>query len=594
MLIGDLDVTDFVFNFSLESPALEMNAIATWHGSFEVRYNEAARAAGLTPGDFSEQSRPDRWREGQQAVAITIMGLPLPIVRIDADYAYDSQIDVGKGRFYQFLDILAGDRPNINPDIKIGAQVPLGWVVEKLIDEAMVPARLKRVRTIAGVSGVLDAPLSTRDPIRDAQIFCGVNLRWLTVDKTETIITVSGEPASHSILFARSIDEVIFEPNRQSIHEVGEKFIVTGARQVPDIKPKENCPPNPNVDEFGRTKRVPKDEMAPFKVVFPGPYSMNPILSRRTTTMFSYRNPATGFFRSYIETIGFELTGFDGYDLAQELNTASMLNTKDFDENTAVQTVIVTEEPAGKIFPRLGTNQTIRVSELVAKTPFVETTWVPVGLLRPELGDDFTLALKSRNVVTGQRNDRKCGGGTDPKTGRTITFSDRPQQEPQQMAPEIPLKTEPLKGTCTITPIGWTPIISNPKPIAIGFIPDQEHADRIACYLAAREVGRRDQHFLTMPIANCTEWLMAGCPIVGKVRIHDGDFIFDSVIIKYDGKSASLGMTCSRLNQISPIVPPPAKLRPYTPAGNLQIIAPTAIDAIAGAPYTYSLAAVGG
>jgi hypothetical protein len=624
--IGEFDATAFVHGFTLEAPALEMNSIATWHGSFEVRYNDAARSAGLSPADFSEQTRPDRWREGQQPVAITVMGYPLPIVRIDADYAYDEQLGVGKGRFYQYLDILSGDRPNINPDIKVASAVPLGEVVEKLLDAAMEPARIKRPRTIAGLTGVLDAPLSTRDPINDAQLFCGVSLQWLAVDNTESIVTVSGEPSAHPILFARSIDEVIFTPNRQSIHDVGEKIVVTGARQVPDIRLRETCPPNPTIDELGRSKFTARVDLEPFRTVFPmlppgtsppppssgqwntgtlnkgkaeggvlppGSYSAESTISRKTTNQFAYPDPDSGLFRSYISLIPFDL-GEVLFDIYVALGSADILNCKDFDKMTAVQTVTIIEEPAGKIFPQLGANTNPRVAEVAVKTPFLDAVWVPVGKLKPELGTNFNLKIKTMTPITEPRNDNKCGGGTDPKTGNTVIFSDRPKPEPQQQMPEKPLKTEALKGTCTITPIGWTPIISNPKPIALGFIPDQEHADRIACYLAAREVGRRDQHFLTMPIANCPEWLQAGCPVVGKVRIHDGDFIFDSVIIKITDKTGEIGMTCGRLNRISPIVPSPALPLPYIPTSNLQIIAPQRITAIAGTPFRYQLSAVGG
>ena len=595
--LGTFAITEYLDSWEIRSPALELNALGDWTGDFEVSFNRKAQTIGLTENDFSEQYQPSRWRPGQSQVLITVMGRSLPVMRIDR-YAYDTQTKTGKGSLVQYLGAIAGTRPSIIPDTRVGAQMPLKEVVEVLVDGAMLPARIKALREITGITGVLDAPLSTRDPIVDAQKFCGVNWQWLTVNSAEKIVTVSGDPKATAVMAYRSIDQVDWQPDHEAIYFAADKVIVTGACQVPD--PGKVCGiPDPNVDGKGRTKRVLTTENQPFKTIFPGPYSSNPALAEKKTIMYAYRDEpdltVSSFgsgVSSYVDLLNFNYGFFDSYDLRRDLDSANSLTLKDVDERTAIHTVTVKEWPAGRIFPRLGTNTTLYVAEIEVISPFVRAVWVPEGLLRPETGDNFNLVRKSKEILTADRN-HGCGG-VSAKTGTVIVFEDKPKAELPQPAPLVPLKTVSIRAECVVDPAGWTPLIVHPHIVEVGFLPSQGHADKLALQIAQQQVRRRNLVQISEPLRNAIEWLDRGCPIVGRVRVHDGEFGFESVIAGMSDNKAVFSFACGRISLINPPITPPPQPMPYIPSPGLQLIVQPSIVSQFGTPLTIDLLATGG
>ena len=595
--LGSFEITEYLDSWEIRSPALELNSMGAWTGDFEVFFNRKAQAIGLTENDFSEQYQPLRWRPGQTQVLITVMGRSLPVMRVDR-YAYDAQTKTGKGSLVQYLGAIAGNRPSTIPDTRVGAQMPLKEVVEVLVDGAMEPARIKKFRDITGITGVLDAPLSTKDPIVDAQKFCGVNWMWLTINSAEKIVTVSGDPAKYPVMMYRSIGQVEWQPDHEAIYFAADKVIVTGACQVPN--PGKVCGiPDPNVDGKGRTKRVLTTEMQPFKTIFPGPYSSNPTLAEKKTMLFAYRDEpdftvsSFGFgISSYIELLLFNFGFFDPYDLRRDLDSANSLTLKDVDERTPIHTVTVKEWPAGRIFPRLGSSQNLYVAEIEVITPFVRAVWVPEGLLRPETGDNFNLVRKSKEILTADRN-HGCGG-VSAKSGTVIVFEDKPKAELPQPAPEVPLKTVSIRAECVVDPAGWTPLIVNPHIVEVGFLPSQGHGDNLALQIAQQQVRRRNLVQISEPLRNAIEWLDAGCPIVGRVRVHDGEFGFESVIIGMGGNEAKFSFACGRIALIRPPIAPPPQPVPYIPGPGLQLLVPNSIVSQVGTPMSIDLLATGG
>lgn len=593
--IGTFNATEYIDSWEIRSPALEMNALGDWSGDFEVFFNRKAQTIGLVENDFNEQYSPDRWRPGQVKVLITVMGKPLPVMRIDR-YAYDIQTKVGKGTLVQYLGAIAGPRPSTIPDIRVGAKIPLGKVVEVLIDGAMSLSRIQVQRGITGITGVLDARISTRDPIVDAQKFCGVNWQWLTTNIAEKIITVSGDPKAFPVMAYRSLSQVEWQPDPEAIYFSANKVIVTGSCQVPDTS-KICDPPNPNIDEKGRTKRVLTSEMQPFKTLFPGPYSTDPTLAENKTIMYAYRNePEVGTLNfgmsNYINFLLFNDGDFDPYELMSDLDSASSLSLKDIDEKTPIHTVTVKEWPAGRIFPRLGTNQEMHVAEIEVVSPFIRAVWVPEGLLRPETGSNFIIVRKSREVLTADRN-HGCGG-VNPRTGATFVFETYPKVELPQPAPTIPLKTIPIRAECLMDPIGWVPLIKNPHIVEVGFIPSLAHANNLATQIAHQQSRRRNLVHISEPLRNATEWLAAGCPIVGRVRVHDGEFGFESVIVGMSGNEAKFSFACGRISLLTPPIAPPPQPVPYIPNPGLQLLITPTIASQVGVPLAINLLATGG
>ena len=159
-------------------------------------------------------------------------------------------------------------------------------------------------------------------------------------------------------------------------------------------------------------------------------------------------------------------------------------------------------------------------------------------------------------------------------------------------APE--LKTEIIKAEANVKYNGWYPLIKDPYIEEIGFIPSQAHGNKLAISIAHREERRRNAVQISMPIRSIPEYFKAGCPIVGRVRVYDGDFGFEAIIISMGQDKGEFSFSCGRINQFSPPVPGPIVLPPYIPSGGLQLIASTSITLQTGVVNSIQVSAGGG
>jgi hypothetical protein len=584
--IGAFDASAFLNSFSLNCSPLEINAPALWSGDFELDYNRIAMRSGLTENDFDPLHTPARWRPGQAVVQIKINTYPLPPLRIE-NYVYDAKTRTGRGRLVQLLALIGGDRPAAEPDVIIpGDGLPLNRAIEELLKSAYALANLTPTLAISNtaITGVIHAPLTTRDPIADAQKLAGVNWQWLTVTPTESTTVFSCNPSDHGVLFSRSIGQVEWEPDLDAIHFAAPKVIVTGSRQILDDVPA--CPndPNPAADSKGRPKRVTTEQFEPFGKVFPqSGTSTNPVISMRKTIQYAYNKADTG-----ISTIGWSLP----FDVGSDLNTATSLNTKDFDANTPIKTLTVIEEPFGKVFPKSGTSANLVVSKAIVETPFVRAEYIPFGVIFPSSGTSLNLYAAPREVLTNQRVAQKPdhGGEIDPLTGKPRCFEKPPELEDAQPVPQKPLKTEVIKGEAIVTTPNWTPLIPRPLIEEVGFIPTPGHATSLAQQIALREQRRRSAVQVGMPIP--TEWLQAGCPVAFRLLCHDGEFWGEGPIVAFSEGFAEFSFSGGRIGTLATVIAEPAPY-PVFEYGQASISVPPNIVSPVGAPVNIPIV-VGG
>ena len=141
---------------------------------------------------------------------------------------------------------------------------------------------------------------------------------------------------------------------------------------------------------------------------------------------------------------------------------------------------------------------------------------------------------------------------------------------------------------------GWYPLIKDPHIEDVGFIPSQAHADKLATAIVHREERRRNAVQVSMPVRVLPEYFVAGCPIVGRARVYDGEFGFEAVIISMEKEKAEISFSCGRINQFAPPVPSPIALAPYVPSAGLQLIIPTTSIALQTGTVNYIQVAAGG
>ena len=601
-IVGTRDLTSIVHKWNIQSKALEINSDGCWQGGFTIECGMAGWDYAQFPDSLMDPlTSPALWRPSQSPVTIAIefngTYYNLPKMRIDK-YAWNPQTRTGEGTLIQFVESLNKTRPAMTPELKIGQQVPLKEVIEKLIDASQFDSPQKMTRTITGITGVLDSGMTTRNPIADVQKICGVNWRWLTVTPAESIVTVSGTPEDYPILFSRSLGEVIWEPDIQNINFATPKVIVTGSRQVPDPH-NCACTPSPDhnkyVDSKGRTKLSKTEEKKPYKEVFEKSTRLNETLAERKTIMYRYRDRSfVGGVIDYIEFLDYG--GVDvglSYDIMVFVNQSNAITCKDIDEMTPIATVTVKEWPRGRISTKFGEDGNFSVAEILIEGPTLRARLVPIGTLNTQDPQNLNLMWASKEVLKNDRNTGKCGTA-DPKTGTASCVTSSPQLEAAQPGAEVPLITEVIKAESSVLYNGWYPLIKDPHIEDVGFIPSQAHANKLATSIVNREERRRNAVQVSMPLRSIPEYFVAGCPIVGRARVYDGDFGFEAVIITMEKERAEVSFSCGRMNQFSPPVPGPPALTPYIPGTGLQLIAPTTTIALQTGTVNYIQVSAGG
>ena len=538
---------------------------------------------GLTENDFDPLGSPLRWRPGLSAVSITIRGYSLPKFRIEG-YAYNPQTRKGQGRLVQILALLsARDAPSSEPDIRIETGKPIVDVVVSLLNHAFLGTPLSpnlALNTI-GMEGSIYSPIVTRKPAQDAQKLVGISWRWLTVGLNEEIGLFNASPSSKSVMLSRSLRDVEWDPDLDNIHFAAPKVIVTGSCQLADLI---SCPvdPNPAADGSGRPKKVVTESYMPFGQIFPqSGTSTTPTLAYKKTIYYGYNRIIIGAINIINNwDLSFDYSGEIGRDLA----TARYDNTRDYDANTPIATQTIIEEPAGKIFPSLGTNTNMRVSSVTVETPFIRSVYVPAGVIFPQLGTNFNLYASPREVLTGERVPLKPthGGTIDPRTGKPTCYEATPLLEETQPVAQNPLKTVVIRGEADVIAPNWTPLNPVPHIEEVGFLPSETHAIKLAQNIALREQYRRDAVQLTMQIP--IEWLAAGCPPGFKMLCHDGEFWCDAIIISIQGE-AKFSCSAARIAKLINIIQPQPPIAPYIPTGSPQLLTPDSATGTIGTPF---------
>lgn len=599
--IGTFDVTDYLESFTLQAPAFEMESPLIWTGNFVVRWNRRAKTIdNLTQDDFDPLTNPTIWRPGQQAITIAIQGRTLPILRIDR-YAYDRINDRGEGTFTQILLAMDGDRPSLEPEIEVGRGTPLSGAIQKLLGEAFLTSRVAAPISITGITGTIDSKIATRNPVGDAQKLCGVNWQWLTVDNQERIVTLSGDPQTHPIVFQRAWAQVDPQPDLDAIHFAAEKVIVSGSRQVP-AKP--DCGDNPapeNADEKGRPYYHQNQREAPFETLFPGRRERSPqalVLSEEKEMFYAYADRPyfikgvfeAGTLKNYKLYDFSEIQGFsrilEGYIEEGFLN-----RNREAEGEEPIATLTIFRQPYARVFPGAEFRLNLTVASVQFECAAFQADFVPRGLLfSSEVQTSvvngqriYPISLYPSNVERRKTKDMSRANphsaGLDPKTGRPQCMEKPPQPQPPQPAPEIPLETESIRAECVIQPNGWLPLNPKPYPVDVGFIPSQGHADNLAYQIALQQIRRRDAMQITMPVP--TEWLDAGCPLLARCLVGDGEWQIDAPIVALQNNQLAFSFSAGRIRRFTPPIPTLTQPPVYVPGGN-TLLSRNTINATAG------------
>ena len=550
LLIGTFDCTEYVDSISLSVPMHEVATPLIWTGKFTLSYNRAAIRNGLSEDDFNQLITPIRWRPGQQAVQLSIDGYTLPILRIDR-YAYNTQTQQAEGTLTQILGLVGSDRPGKNVELDYDTfyfsqprtggltyiyyyGASLGKLIQQLIALAFASATVTPTdSTIAGdFDGLMFAPVTTRNPVGDAQKLCGINWRWLAVDNTESIVSVSGKP-SDTPLFNRSLADVEWEPDLENIYFAASKFYVTGSYQAPNPFAYSADSSDVDLDSFGRVVTQQITEVRAIGAIFPESTSTTQIVSETKIIGYQYAN-ATGI------PAGILLLGLPSEILTAITSTATLVKksaSKSKNYIDPYQTITVTKQPKGRIYESLGINTDLQISSVEVQSDYWRARWVPKGKVFSDDDGVFALTLEKREDL-----NKSPFNYYDPREN----LEESPNAEPRQPAANSALETNSVLGTAEVESAGWSPVYEFAHTVDVGFLPPTL-ADNLATRFAAREQYRRDAVQITMPIP--TEWLAAGCPLLFRCQVFDGSFLADGLVIVIEDGEAKFSFSGGRIDQ---------------------------------------------
>lgn len=552
--IGSFDCTDYLDSISLSQPIHEITQMLTWSGQFTVSYNRKAIFAGLAESEFDQGLAPGRWRPNQALVKLRIKGYDLPALRIDR-YAYNPQTQTGEGTLHQIIDAVATDRPSEQiggataangggaiVDVVVSVQGAVNELISKAFDRCAVQPQQFLLGSLVGL---IYGGLFTRNPIADAQKLAGVQWQWLVVDNQEKIRTIHGDPMREPVLFSRSLNQIEWMPDIDHINFAANKVIVTGSHQQPaPIKCQTNpAPINPALDRKGRSRYQRIVEQQPLNKIFVKGAQGNLSPGIAEIKWIFYQYPDDTNWDS-------QLLQFMPTDLLYERDAAS-----NSDRNGPIdqpcQTVTVYQWPVGRIFPDQGTANDLAVAALEMQSEKRKGRWVPFGVLDSKnqkgnlsLGLERYEELETGVIYPAQTEH---SGVIDPRTGSAQCLEPTPKKEERQLLAELPLETVAVSGVAEVAPAGWTPIKQDVQTIEVGWLDSVGSARYLAQRIAEREARRRDSAKVVMPIPD--EWLIAGCPPLRRVYLHDGHWQMDGVILSVQEGEARFAFAAARIDR---------------------------------------------
>jgi hypothetical protein len=584
--IGGFNATNCIDSFKLSIPKSDLGRTLSWAGDFELSFNYDAEIAGLTHADFDPLQAPTRWRPDVAVVTISIAGYTLPKLRI-RKYTYNEQTRQGKGDLYQILDTVAGDRPAVDIDTNIGKNgTPLEEAATKLIQAAFAGATITPTVSLGSFTpkGYLDDRLSTRDPMQDAQKLTSSCYSWLYVDSSETIRAVQGDPALRPITFARSLNQVEWDPDHEGLDFAAEKVIVTGSRKTP-------APTSSRIKVLNAAQEESHDaEGRQIKLVVPT-YKKKADLYPDIYRDDNGKPTDTGTVLAEIKTIEYHYWGIGqnfetlpAIDVDGSLEFFPDLAGLGYETGELVETVARTQKTRGEIYADVFPGDTGLVeAEKLVERDYAKIQYLTRGETNPDgyPGDTSMEVAKAEAIKSGRVEPDGAVRNQKGKGGKPLELEPRYKREYTFTAADTPMVTENLKGECNIAPANWTPFRNKPIVEDVGFLPSQAHADNMARQIAYRETRFRDAINITMPMP--LEWLAAGCPPLARCHVHNAEFQIENPVIVFASEQTSFSFTGARVGTI-PAIPEPPPLRPFVPVAGLQILPIAAIRAIVGAP----------
>lgn len=603
-LVGSFDITNYVDDFTIGLPSIDITTPQLYTGSFSLSLNERAIADGVSDSTLSEFFSPTLWRKGQQKIVIIINGFTLPILRIE-EYKYDDVDHTGEGQLAQLPSFFNGfsnkELASVSP--KVGG-TNLGQIVTKLLEDIRPKVPGGFVFDTPSLSGSYDLPVYFDDIAQRTQQFCGTQMFWLWCNNTERLSFVKANLVGTANLF-RSQSKFESTRNTSSLNFAAEIVKVNGNKEVASNPPPLEEPGGAGLGSESNSS-TPEGYPQSYSVITNSTYGDvfgdlkdnfgnslltpgnidTPIVSQIDIYYYTYGGYGDGSLyrvselistRKLAGTMYGKLTDDNGLPLVTSISTASIL---EFSETVTTeaksQTTVSTK---GQLYAD-------------AKSATGTTVINSLGVARQMVAKRQELSAEVANrppyfVPPSPKN---------PNTGGSVGAEPQPSLEAPQPQAEFDYETQIYSATCQLEPTGWSSFLPKELSIDVGFVPSQTVAQSLVCFIAKLEVGRRDATDYLLPIAN--EWLANGGRPFQLAYMRDALCLIDQPIIEgkrngdsgYSLEFTFTGIFLGRLGLL-PDAPPPLPV-PLVGFGVVPIAALILEINVAIAPITF--VAVGG
>jgi len=476
--IGGTDVTECLIRLELQHPDIDIGQPSTCTGSIELSDTFPLQSFSLDERENSIFCR-------QSEVIVNVRGVKVATMYL-TNYRYWRRR--GTGKLIDALTLLDVDRAEFEvPEISIEAGTPMGTVVLKLLQEAGKDAEGNTVFTNFGsfqLTGVANVPLTSTNPIADAQTYCAADLKWLYVDEEGQIKSLE-YPRSVSSVISLSLDEVVeFEPDPTQDDPIGDRVTVYGSH--------DEAVPSVDENEEGMTEEE--------KILYRGTYfdaKGRPILVTTTT-----RGPRANAYPGVDWTVDSVAIGIGSEEIILEEKEIEYKYANDGDniiEGSSVQydtTITTKREPQGVVYPNtiLDWQTALTYSQLITTEIITEDAVHKKiercrGFLFPQAADptDFSVLWEQLIVFSEEEID----------PGVPVPGDREPEKEPTPKT-EFEIKTVEFIGEADID-LDCTPLLKVPIRENVGYLYDQGQADRMAEWFAEFYVQSANAWFLSTP-----------------------------------------------------------------------------------------------
>jgi len=533
LTLGALDLTENLVSWHDQTPHAELNTPQSTTGDFVI-----IPKPFQDPDDFNDFIHPEIWAKGQRVFTLSIDGY-LYFTGYILNYFFDPDTNTGQGTFGDQIALQRSLQVTKDIEISVASGTPTTTVVSQLLTMSGNRAGVQIFSDVAvsELTGSQSVPISTRDPIGDAQNYLKADRRWVYVTKSGGIRDIQYPESTNHPLFVRARSQFQAERDRVVAAYPVQKMVVTGARDFAKVLPAEQVIPE--------TNRVVRQTVGELGSAIPAWGDIVANISVGADTFLNFVQGVTE--RNTNDTLAGGVTRSEREALAGAIFGENLAPTTPISVLTLLVTSrIVTNDPAtGKI-----TTQTAR------------------GLATPSLcyADNFIGSGSSSGPIDPDAEEETSTKYFDFNKAIQLVSEVDSIIEGNDYQPPIDTETasapfqadkEPLRGEFNLSPSGYLVYLQAEDVRDVGYLHDASQAYLMAKFLADLEIGKSKALLVVMPIPR--EYLVDRKPFV-ICHLHNIEAVIDApeLYIEANGGQGNcrLVFTANVRGRITPIAEP--------------------------------------